>query len=129
MHIAANQHLAMTKPSGNRVIGSAIANQRQRVDPPWSLVAGVVGRCGKVSKNRAIARQALADRLLMATQPFRPSLAAARFEMRVQLVEGREPWHRHQEVPTAIADQAFHFAFIVPLAGAAKPVLEQIMGS
>ena len=49
--------------------------------------------------------------------------------MRVQIVEGREPWHRHQEVPAAIADQAFHFAFIVALAGAAEPVLEQVMGS
>ena len=74
-------------------------------------------------------RANIADRLVLATHLFRPSLGAARFKMRVQIVEGREPWHRHQEVPTAIADQAFHFAFIVPLAGAAKPVLEQIMGS
>jgi hypothetical protein len=65
MYIAANQNLAMAEPGGDRVIGSAIADQRQRTDPPGALVAGIIGRRGKAPKNRAIARQAFADSLLM----------------------------------------------------------------
>ena len=73
--LAADQHLAMAEPCGDAVIGAAIAHQRQRTDPPRALVAGVVGDCGKALKNRTIPFQAFADRLVRATQLFRPCLA------------------------------------------------------
>ena len=129
MHIAANQNLAMAEPCRDGVIGSPVADQRQRTDPPRALITGVVGGCRKALKDRSIALQAFADRLAMATQLFRPSLAAARFKMRVQVVEVPEPWHRHQEVPAAIADDALNLALVVTLARATKPILEQIVGS
>ena len=119
----------MAEPCGDGVIGAAIAHQRQRTDPPRALVAGVVGDCGKALKNRTIPFQAVADRLVVATQLFRPSLGAAGFKMRVEIIEVPEPWHRHQEVPAAIADDPLDLALVVPLAGAAKAVLEQVMGS
>ena len=65
MHIAANQHLAMAEPCGDRVVGSPVADQRQRADPSRTLVAGIKGGCGKGLKNRAIPLQALADRLII----------------------------------------------------------------
>ena len=83
--IAADQHLAMAEPCGDGVIGAAIAHQRQRTDPPRALVAGVVGDCGKALKNRTIPFQAFADRLVVATQLFRPSLGTAGFKMRVEI--------------------------------------------
>ena len=57
------------------------------------------------------------------------SPGAAGFKMRVEIIEVPEPWHRHQEVPAAIADDPLDLALVVPLAGAAKAVLEQVMGS
>jgi len=85
----------MAEPCGGRAIGSAIAHRRQRANPSRAFVAGILDDRGKAQKNRSITFQAFADRLLMATQLFRPSLKAARSKMCVQVVEVLEPWHRH----------------------------------
>ena len=75
---------------------------------------------GKALKNRTIPFQAFADRLVVATQLFRPSLGAAGFKMRVEIIEVPEPWHRHQEVPAAIADDPLDLALVVRVNGGAK---------
>ena len=118
----------MAEPGRHGIIGPAIAHQRQGTDPPGALVTGIIGRCWKWLKNSPITLQPLADRLTMTPQPFSPSLAAARFEMGVQAVEGLEPWHRHQEVPAAIADETFHLTLVVAFTRTPEAILEQIVG-
>ena len=65
MHIPADQHLAMAEPRRHRIIGPAIAHQRQGTDPPGALVTGIIGRCGKRLKNSPVSLQALANGLTM----------------------------------------------------------------
>ena len=74
--LAVNSALAAAKAfccvPGNTEAGMPV-NDRV-TDTPRALVAGIKGDCGKALKNRAIPLQAFADRLLVAPQPFRPSL-------------------------------------------------------
>ena len=52
---------------------------------------------------------------------------AAVHQIGIQRLEVSEHRDRHKEVPTRIADKPFDFALVVALAGAAKPVLEQVV--
>jgi hypothetical protein len=59
-----------------------------------------------------------------ATQPIVEAAAAAGFELRVQLLEGRRPRQRHQIVAPGIADQILDLALVVAFARAAEAILE-----
>lgn len=55
------------------------------------------------------------------------ALQALPLQPGVQRIEAVKPGSRNQEVSPAIADDPLHIAFVVPLAGTAEPVFEQIM--
>jgi hypothetical protein len=65
------------------------------------------------------------DRGVVTTQLIIEAVAAAVFELRVQLLEGRCPRQRHQIVAPGIADQILDLARVVALARAAEAILEQ----
>lgn len=79
---------------------------RLGVDPASSLIAGIERRRRQVGHRGQIPREALADRLGLATQDIRLALEAMTFQIIVERVPGREPRDRDHEVATGIADQA-----------------------
>ena len=125
--VAADQHLAMAVGGRHRVVGAAIAHQRQRADPARPLLAGVVGRRRQVVEALEVPRQPRADRLVMAAQPIAETPAAIRQQLLVQRSEAGGMRQRHQVVPPDQSDQPLHFALVVALARAAEPIGEQVM--
>ena len=73
--IAADHHLAVAVGGRYRVVGAAIAHQRQRADPARLLLAGVVGRWRQRVERRQIPHQPFADRLLVTAQPIPEPMA------------------------------------------------------
>ena len=63
----------------------------------------------------------------MTAQPIAEPVTAVVDQLRVQRLEARRPRHRHQVVPPDPADQSLDLALVVALAGAAEPILEQVV--
>ena len=63
----------------------------------------------------------------MTANPVVQRVETALLEMGVQNRPGGHNGDRHQAVAPDIADQAFHFAFVVALTGPAKAITEQVM--
>ena len=49
------------------------------------------------------------------------------FQVGIECIEALEGRHRHQEVAPHVPHQALYLAFVIALAGAAEPVLEQVV--
>ena len=56
------------------------------------------------------------------------SFQATPLQAGIERIESLEGRHRHQEVSARVPHQALHLAFVIALAGAAEPVLEQVVG-
>src|SRR5208283_4412969 len=67
--VSLDQHLAMAVPGRNRVIVGAVANQRDGADACGRLVAGLEASRRQRQQCCAVAFEAFADGLPMATQP------------------------------------------------------------
>jgi hypothetical protein len=63
--VAADQDLAVAVGGRHRVVGAAIAHQRQRTDPARLLLAAIVRRRGQVVERRKVSDQPFTDRLLV----------------------------------------------------------------
>ena len=63
----------------------------------------------------------------MPAQPAPATLAALALEVGDQRVPTAKPWDRHEEVATGVADQPFHFAFVVALARSLEAIVEQVV--
>src|SRR3954468_9353755 len=85
--VAADQNLAVTVGGRHRIVGAAIAHQRQRTDPAWPLLAGIVRRRRQLMECRQIPNQPFANRLLVTAQPIAEPAATTLEQL---LVERRE---------------------------------------
>ncbi len=111
----------------HRVVVGLVAHQRLRRDAPGRLIAGIK-RCRRERAHRGeVALQSLADRFAFAAQDIELAPLALLLQPEVERVPGREFRHRHHEVATTIAHQAFDIAFVVTLARAAIPIPDQVM--
>src|SRR5208283_6006077 len=102
MDVPANKHVAVTVLRRNRIVVEPIANQRQRRDLRWNLVAGVVRRREWSLERGQIALQSLGDRLVVAAQPVRHPTEAAFHKVGVQRLEALENRNGDKEVPSGI---------------------------
>ena len=125
--VAADQNLAVTIGGRHRIVGAAIAHQRQRADPARLLLAGIVGRRRQLMERRQIPHQPFANRLLVTAQAITKPAATPLEQLLVQRRKARRPRHRHQQVAARPADQSLNFAFVVAFAGPAKPVGKHVM--
>jgi len=71
--------------------------------------------------------QPLADRAVIAPQSVRKALPAPLQKMRVQCVEISKHRDQHEEVPPRISNEPLDLALVVTLAGAAKPIREEVV--
>ena len=115
--VAADQNLAVTIGGRHRIVGAAIAHQRQRADPARLLLAGIVGRRRQLMERRQIPHQPFANRLLVTAQAITEPAATPLEQLLVQRRKARRPRHRHQQVAARPADQSLNFAFVVAFAG------------
>src|SRR3954451_1094574 len=127
LDVAADQNLAVTIGGRHRIVGAAIAHQRQRADPAGLLLAGVVRRRRQFMERRQIPHQPFANRLLVTAQAIIKPTATPFEQLLVQRCEARRPWHRHQQIAARPADQSLNFAFVVAFAGPAEPVGKHVM--
>src|SRR5271165_4236064 len=127
MDVPANEHVAVTVRRRDRVVVEPVANQRQRRDLRWNLVAGVVGRRQWSLERGKIALQSLGDRLVVAAQTVRHPTTAALHKIGVQRLEALENRNRNEEVPSGVADQPLDFAFVVAFARPTETILEYVV--
>ena len=92
----------------------------------------VISRSWKVPAVRSTRPLAWGDRaniIGMSPQRGVHPRQAALIQGGIQHLEALEGGHRHQEVPSHVAHQAFHLPLVVALAGTPpEPVLEQVVG-
>src|SRR3954447_13504710 len=74
-----------------------------------------------------IPHQPFANRLLVTAQAITEPAATSLEQLLVQRREARRPRYRHQQVAARPADQPLNLAFVVALAGSAKPVSKHVM--
>jgi hypothetical protein len=98
-----------------------------RASARGAFVAGIERRRRKVNERGPISRQAFADRCISAAQNRALAGLTALQQHGVQFVEIAGARERNHEVPPRIPDHALDLAFVVSLAGAAKPVVEKIV--
>ena len=78
-------------------------------------------------KARQVTGQSFTDCLSVTTQPIAKAAPAVRQQLRVQRSEARRMRHRHQVIPAGEPNQTLHLAFVIALAGTAKPIRKQIV--
>jgi hypothetical protein len=86
MHIAFDQHLAMTIGSRHRVVVVAIANQGQRGYSRGALLARLIANGRQGQQRFRVLLKAFANRLVVSAQPPFTPLPALLNELRVQLL-------------------------------------------
>src|SRR3954468_14929768 len=97
---AADQNLAVTVGGRYRIVGAAIAHQRQRADPAWLLLAGIGRRRRPLMERRHLTHprrippQPFADRLLVTAQAIADPAATTLEQLLVQRRETGRPRYR-----------------------------------
>ena len=127
MDIAADLNLVMGKSHRHRIVIASITNHRDRRRPSADLLAGIVARRRQRQQLVQIAQQPLADRFAMTAHDIVLPLETLRFQPGIQIVEAGEPGRRYKKIPPTVADHTLDMPLVVPLAGPAKLVLEQVM--
>jgi hypothetical protein len=91
------------------------------------FVAGVIRNNWQRLEPVRIGPKQFTNRALMTTQLVTHALAALFGQMRIEIIKAGKLGFWHHEVAPSVSHHPLNFAFIVPLAGAAKSILKQIM--
>ena len=81
----------------------------------------------KQRNSREVTLQTLAYRLLVPMQDRRLPLTALLFQPGVEALDVRKLRQRHHHVAPRPANQTFHVAFVIPLAGATIAIIKQVV--
>lgn len=95
-------------------------------DSSRGLIAGIERRRRQLGHGVQIPYKPFPDRLGLAGQDIRLTLAGLLLQVAVEHIPTGEPLDRHHEVAAGIADQPLRTALVVSLSGAAIAVTEQV---
>ena len=90
---------------------------------------GSEGHCRQITKHRRISVKPHSNRLRMAAGMLSLAVAAMLLHGGVEGSKARRVWHRREEVGPRVFDQPLDLAFVVPLAGAAEAIAEQVVAA
>ena len=122
-----HQHRLEPMRRRHRVVVAAVADQGGGGYPGADGLAGLQRHGRQGPQRRQIRRQPRADRLGMPASPVGLPQAAALHQHGVERIVAGSHWHRGHEVGAGELHQPLDLALVVALAGAAKPILEQIV--
>lgn len=125
IHVPFHLDLAMAIAGRHGVVVAAVTHQADRAHPARPLIAGIKGNRGKRTAGHQVLGQPLVNGLAVAAQNLAPALQTR--QTAVQVLKTGNVRHRYHEVAPGIADQTLDLSFVVALAGAAEPILKQVM--
>lgn len=127
VHIAPHPDIKVAIGDGHQIIVGLVAHQRLRTHPPARLIAGIKGCRRQFRHHIKIPLEPLSDRLGVAMQDVRLTLAALRLQPEVEVCPGGKTRQRHHEVTARPADKPLDATLVVPLAGPAVAVTDHVM--
>ena len=128
VHVAPHQHVSVSEGHRRRVVVGLVPDQGQGTHPASLLLAGVICHRRQRQQGIQVPLHPLPDALRMSPEPGVHPFQASSLQVGIQGIKALEGRDGRQEIAPRVAHQALHLTLVIALAGAAEPVIEQVVG-